>query len=103
MPNPSLNMPSSTRTVKTPIEVEAFALGAEDLKSVANQFKRLHNKKHQHAFRYYSHQWRTWGACFIQAAWRRYKKRKMAKELAQQENFFYMKISGKVTTVMGWW
>ncbi|KAL6960624.1 Cyclic nucleotide-gated ion channel 18 [Sarracenia purpurea var. burkii] len=92
MPNPSLNMPSSTRTVKTLTEVEAFALGAEDLKFVANQFKRLHSKKLQHAFRYYSHQWRTWGACFIQAAWRRCKKRKMAKELAQQESFFYMQI-----------
>jgi len=32
-------------------------------------------------FRFYSHQWRTWAACFIQAAWRRYKKRKEAAEL----------------------
>jgi len=55
MPNPSLNFPQSTRTVRSVTEVEAFALRAEDLKYVANQFKRLHSKRLQHAFRYYSH------------------------------------------------
>ncbi|KAE9449152.1 hypothetical protein C3L33_18948, partial [Rhododendron williamsianum] len=89
MPNPSINLPSSTRTVRTLSEVEAFALRSEDLKYVGNQFKRLHSKKLQHAFRYYSHQWRTWGGCYIQAAWRRYKKKKLAKELALQESSFY--------------
>ncbi|THU70926.1 hypothetical protein C4D60_Mb08t30140 [Musa balbisiana] len=89
MPNPSVNFPSSTRTVRALSEVEAFALRAEDLKFVASQFKRLHSKKLQHAFRFYSYQWRTWGACFIQAAWRRYKKRKLAKELAAQEYLYY--------------
>ncbi|CBI15055.3 unnamed protein product, partial [Vitis vinifera] len=86
MPTSSLNLPSSTRTVRSTTKVEAFALRAEDLKFVANQFKRLHSKKLQHAFRYYSHQWRTWGACFIQVAWRRLKRRKLAKELARQES-----------------
>ncbi|CAL9149911.1 unnamed protein product [Musa hybrid cultivar] len=89
MPNPSVNFPSSTRTVRALSEVEAFALRAEDLKFVASQFKRLHSKKLQHAFRFYSYQWRTWGACFIQTAWRRYKKRKLAKELAAQEYLYY--------------
>ncbi|CAL5325226.1 hypothetical protein CsSME_00004415 [Camellia sinensis var. sinensis] len=92
MPNSSLNLPSSTRTVRTLSEVEAFALRAEDLKFVANQFKHLHSKKLQHAFRYYSHQWRTWGACFLQAAWRRYQKKKLARELAQQESLYYALI-----------
>lgn len=86
MPTSSLHLPTSTRTVKTVTEVEAFALRADDLKFVANQFRRLHSKKLQHAFRYYSHQWRTWGACFIQAAWRRYKKKRLAEELARQES-----------------
>ena len=90
MPNSSLNLPSSTRTVTALTEVEAFALRAEDLKFVSSQFKRLHSKKLQHAFRYYSHQWRTWGACFIQAAWRRYWKKKLAKHLTRQESFYYM-------------
>lgn len=89
VPNSSLNLPSSTRTVKTLTEVEAFALKAEDLKFVATQFKRLHSMKLQHAFRYYSHQWRTWGACFIQAAWRRLKRKRLAKELDMQEKLYY--------------
>lgn len=90
MPNSTLNLPSSTRTVKALSEVEAFALQAEDLKFVASQFKRLHSKKLQHAFRYYSHQWRTWGACFIQAAWRRLQKRKATRELSLKERLYYM-------------
>ncbi|GLU11242.1 hypothetical protein SLE2022_280000 [Rubroshorea leprosula] len=89
MPNSTANLPTSTRTVLAKSEVEAFALQAEDLKFVAHQFKRLQSKKFQHSFRYYSHQWRTWGACFIQSAWRRYKKRKLAKELFEQESSFY--------------
>uniref|UniRef100_A0ACD6A1M4 Uncharacterized protein n=1 Tax=Avena sativa TaxID=4498 RepID=A0ACD6A1M4_AVESA len=89
MPNPSLNFPQSTRTVRSVTEVEAFALRAEDLKYVANQFKRLHSKRLQHAFRYYSHQWRSWGACFVQGAWRRHKKRKLAKELMKQEGLLF--------------
>lgn len=97
MANSSLNLPSSTRTVRALCEVEAFALRAEDLKFVANQFKRLHSKKLQHAFRYYSHQWRTWGACFIQAAWRRYQRRKMAREFARRESFNYMQIIQRET------
>ncbi|CAL0319981.1 unnamed protein product [Lupinus luteus] len=88
MATSSLNLPSSTRTVKTLTELEAFALRAEDLKFVASQFKRLHSKKLQHAFRYYSHQWRAWGACFIQAAWRRYRKRQLAMELLEKENMY---------------
>lgn len=87
LPKSALNLPSSTRTVKALIEVEAFALRAEDLKFVANQFRRLHSKKLQHTFRFYSHHWRTWAACFIQAAWRRYKRRKMAMDLARMESF----------------
>lgn len=85
LPNSTLNLPSSTRTVKALTEVEAFALQAEDLKFVASQFKRLHSKKLQHAFRYYSQQWRTWGACFLQAAWRKYQKRKATRELSLRE------------------
>ncbi|GAB4829764.1 Cyclic nucleotide-gated ion channel 18 [Ancistrocladus abbreviatus] len=90
LPTSTLNLPSSTRTVKALTEVEAFALRADDLKYVATQFKRLRSKRLQHAFRFYSHQWRMWGACFIQVAWRRYKKRKMAEELGRQESYYYM-------------
>ncbi|XXG64501.1 hypothetical protein AAC387_Pa05g2439 [Persea americana] len=82
----TLNLPSSTRIVKALVEVEAFALQAEDLKFVANQFRRLHSKKLQHTFRFYSYHWRTWAACFIQVAWRRFKRRKMEKDLSIHES-----------------
>ncbi|XP_051129562.1 probable cyclic nucleotide-gated ion channel 14 [Andrographis paniculata] len=92
LPKSTLNLPSSTRTVKALSEVEAFALRAEDLKFVANQFRRLHSKKLQHTFRYYSHHWRTWAVCFIQAAWRRHKKRMMAQSLSMRESFLLSQL-----------
>lgn len=84
-PKSGSNFPSSTRTVKALTEVEAFALVAEELKFVASQFRRLHSRQVQHTFRFYSQQWRTWAACFIQAAWRRYSKRK-SMELRRKED-----------------
>ncbi|KAK4482639.1 hypothetical protein RD792_009803 [Penstemon davidsonii] len=86
-PHLSLILPSSTRTVKAVSEVEAFALRVEDLKFVAAQFRRLHSKQLRHKFRFHSHQWRAWAVCFIQAAWRRYKRRKSAAELRALESF----------------
>ncbi|XP_073004348.1 probable cyclic nucleotide-gated ion channel 6 [Typha latifolia] len=83
-PKSSPNFPTSTRTVKALKEVEAFALVADELKFVASQFRRLHSRQVQHTFRFYSQQWRTWAASFIQAAWRRYSKRKLA-ELRRKE------------------
>ncbi|KAJ1377556.1 RmlC-like jelly roll fold [Sesbania bispinosa] len=85
-PHSSSNLPISTRTVQTLSEVEAFALKADDLKFVASQFRRLHSKQIRHTFRFYSQQWRTWAACFIQAAWRRYSKRKLEESLKEEEN-----------------
>ncbi|KAK9715916.1 hypothetical protein RND81_06G198500 [Saponaria officinalis] len=82
-PRSGSNLPSSTRTVRALTEVEAFALEAEELKYVASQFRRLHSRQVQHTFRFYSQQWRTWAARFIQAAWRRHLKRKM--ELRRKE------------------
>ena len=37
-------------------------------------------------FRYYSLHWRTWAACYIQAAWRRYHERKLYKSLREAED-----------------
>uniref|UniRef100_A0A2P2LDF2 Uncharacterized protein MANES_05G023700 n=1 Tax=Rhizophora mucronata TaxID=61149 RepID=A0A2P2LDF2_RHIMU len=85
-PQSSSNLPISTRTVKALTDVEAFALVSEDLKSVASQFRRLHHKDIQHTFRFCSVQWRTWAACFIQAAWRSYWRRKQAKSLRQAQD-----------------
>ncbi|KAK4745480.1 hypothetical protein SAY87_011792 [Trapa incisa] len=85
-PHSSSNLPISTRTVQALAEVEAFALMAEDLKFVASQFRRLHSKQLRHTFRFYSQQWRTWAACFIQAAWRRYARKKLEESLLEEEN-----------------
>ncbi|KAL3718795.1 hypothetical protein ACJRO7_003841 [Eucalyptus globulus] len=85
-PRPSIILPTSTRTVKAVTEVEAFSLAAEDLKFVASQFRRLHSKELKHKFRFYSHQWRTWAACFIQSAWRRYKMMKEEAKLRDSED-----------------
>ncbi|KAE8808725.1 putative cyclic nucleotide-gated ion channel 14 [Hordeum vulgare] len=87
LPKTNIHFPLSTRTVRSLTEVEAFALRAEDLKFVANQFRRLHSKKLQHTFRFYSHHWRTWGACFIQAAWRQHQRRKLSENLSRWESY----------------
>lgn len=84
-PNSSSNLPISTRTVESISEVEAFALMPDDLKLVASQFRRLHSKQLQHTFRFYSLQWKTWAACFIQAAWRRYCRKKIERSLREAE------------------
>ncbi|XP_024996086.1 cyclic nucleotide-gated ion channel 1 [Cynara cardunculus var. scolymus] len=84
-PNLSSSLPLSTRTVRPVTDVEAFALKADDLKFVASQFRRLHSKRLQHTFRYHSQQWRTWGACFIQVAWRRHCRKKQEQTLREEE------------------
>ncbi|KAI3907058.1 hypothetical protein MKX01_027959 [Papaver californicum] len=85
-PHTTANLPISTRTVQALSEVEGFALVADDLKFVASQFRRLHSKQLRHTFRFYSQQWRTWAACFIQAAWRRHCKKKLEESLREEED-----------------
>ncbi|KAF6166254.1 hypothetical protein GIB67_031038 [Kingdonia uniflora] len=92
-PCPNVILPTSTRTVKAIYEVEVFALIAEDLKFVASQFRRLHSKQLRHKFRFYSHQWRTWAACFMQAAWRQFKKRRNLSKLKARENLLLVAMS----------
>ncbi|KAJ4763371.1 cyclic nucleotide-gated channel 6 [Rhynchospora pubera] len=120
LPRNEIIYPSSTRTIRTLTEVEAFALKAEDLKIVSTsgleehgvevlgehatdtnaleraswlryqeRYRRLHSKKLQHKFRFYSHSWRTWAARCIQTAWRRrVSKRACATESSRWETFF---------------
>ncbi|KAL2464349.1 putative cyclic nucleotide-gated ion channel 5 [Forsythia ovata] len=99
-PKSGSNLPSSTRTVKALTEVEAFALTADELKFVASQFRRLHSRQVQHTFRFYSQQWRTWAACFIQAAWRRHCKRKIL-ELRRKEEEAAEELAGASTNASG--
>ncbi|GKV49987.1 hypothetical protein SLEP1_g56705 [Rubroshorea leprosula] len=84
-PQSSSHRPISTRTVQALSDVEAFALLADDLKFLAPQHRRLHSKQPQNIFRFYSVQWKTWAASFIQAAWRRYCRRKFLKLLREEE------------------
>ncbi|XP_061368769.1 protein CNGC15a-like isoform X2 [Gastrolobium bilobum] len=93
-PRPTVVLPSSTRTVKAITDVEAFALIAEDLTFVAAQFRRLHSKQLRHTFRFHSHQWRTWAACFIQSAWFRYKRMKETRDLKKKENLIMAYVPG---------
>ncbi|XP_051229294.1 putative cyclic nucleotide-gated ion channel 9 [Lolium perenne] len=98
-PKSGVSLPSSTRTVMALSEVEAFALHAEELKFVAGQFRRMHSKQVQHTFRFYSQQWRTWAATYIQAAWRRHLKRKAA-ELRRKEEEDEGRSSSFKTTIL---
>ncbi|KAM0909664.1 hypothetical protein ACQ4PT_014666 [Festuca glaucescens] len=91
-PNSTSSLPSSTRTVKPMSEVEGFALISEDLKFVATQFRRLHSKQLRHTFRFYSQQWRTWAACFIQAAWHRHCRKKIEDSLREKEERLQLAI-----------
>ncbi|KAA8516169.1 hypothetical protein F0562_019348 [Nyssa sinensis] len=93
-PNSSSSLPTSTRTVKAITDVEAFALVSDDLKFVASQYRRLHSRQLRHTFRYYSLQWRTWAACFLQAAWRRHYRRKLEKSLSEEEQDALAKEGG---------
>ncbi|KAD5961205.1 hypothetical protein R6Q59_014165 [Mikania micrantha] len=93
-PHTSSNLPISTRTVRALEEVEAFSLMADDLKFVASQFRRLHSKQLRHTFRFYSQQWRTWAACFIQAAWRRHCRKKLEDSLREEEDRLQSALTG---------
>ncbi|KAH7840126.1 hypothetical protein Vadar_012966 [Vaccinium darrowii] len=68
-PHSRAKHPISTRTVQALSEVEAFVLKADDLKFIASEFNWLHNQQLHHKFKFYSHQWRMWAACYIQAVW----------------------------------
>ncbi|KAL1191598.1 putative cyclic nucleotide-gated ion channel 3 [Cardamine amara subsp. amara] len=91
------HFPISSRTVQAQTEVEGFVLSADDLKFVANQYRRLHSKQLRHMFRNYSVQWQTWAACFIQAAWKRHCRRKLSKALREEENKLHNTLQNDVS------
>uniref|UniRef100_A0A6N2KFV9 Uncharacterized protein n=1 Tax=Salix viminalis TaxID=40686 RepID=A0A6N2KFV9_SALVM len=59
-------------TAEIPPRDEQYALNI----SLGHRF--LHGKQLRHTLRFHSQQWRTWAACSIQAAWRRYSKKKLS-------------------------
>ncbi|KAG5607056.1 hypothetical protein H5410_028548 [Solanum commersonii] len=74
----SSSLPISIRTVQAVTDIEAFALTADDLK-------------------YYSQQWRTWAACFIQVAWLRHFTKKLKKSLREEEDKLQVALAKEST------
>nr|XP_010321519.1 cyclic nucleotide-gated ion channel 1-like [Solanum lycopersicum] len=93
----SSSLPISTRTVQAVTDIESFSLTADDLKFVASQFRRLHSKQLQHTFRFFSQQWRTWAACFIQVAWRRHCRKKLENSLREEEDKLQVALAKEST------
>lgn len=70
-------LPLSVATLTTMDMTEVFALDAQDLRYITNQFRsKFANAKLKHTARYYSFSWRMWAAVTVQLAWRRYKARR---------------------------
>ncbi|KAJ4705869.1 Cyclic nucleotide-gated ion channel 1 [Melia azedarach] len=83
-PGSAPDLPVSTRTVRALTEIEGFVLMVDDLKFAASQFRQQNKEKLRRIFRFYSLPWRTWAACFIQAAWRRYVRTKLKESLHEE-------------------
>lgn len=83
-PSSSLHLPISTRTVQAITLVEAFVLKAEDFRSLVSQQSQGRPLKHN--FRFYTQNWRIWAACYVQEAWRRYRRKKLEESLRKEEN-----------------
>lgn len=85
-PDPLLNIPPSNCALSSATNVEAFAINADQLRAAVYQFWKGRNMQPLDIFRFYSHEWRTSKARVIQAAWCRYKKRKLERSLYTKEN-----------------
>ena len=48
-------------------------------------------------FRFFSQQWRTWAACFIQVAWRRHCRKKLEKSLREEEDKLQVALAKEST------
>ncbi|KAI7725445.1 hypothetical protein M8C21_009710 [Ambrosia artemisiifolia] len=96
----SQRLPFSTRTVRALTDVQAFTLVADELSFVVSQFRLFHDKRLKHIFRFYSQQWRTWAACFIQAAWRRHCKKKHGKILEENKRLLDALGTGSETSTL---
>ncbi|XP_038888707.1 cyclic nucleotide-gated ion channel 2-like [Benincasa hispida] len=67
-------LPSSLATFTCLQPVEAYGLDAPDLKYITKHFHYMFaSEKLKQTMRYYSSNWRTWGAVIIQFSWRRHR------------------------------
>lgn len=66
-------LPASSATFTCIEPTEAFALYSNHLRYITDHFRyKFANERLTRTARYYSSNWRTWGAVNIQMAWRRY-------------------------------
>ncbi|XP_075499655.1 cyclic nucleotide-gated ion channel 2-like [Primulina tabacum] len=69
-------LPHSSAAFTCLESTEAFALEANHLRYITDHFRyKFVNERVRRTARYYSSNWRTWGAVNIQLAWRRYMQR----------------------------
>lgn len=69
-------LPASSATFSCVEPIEAFAIEADDLQYVINHFRyKFASERLKRTARYYSSNWRTWGAVIIQLGWRSYRMR----------------------------
>lgn len=67
-------LPTSLATFSCVQPVEAYGLDALDLKYITEHFRyKFASEKIKRTMRYYSSNWRTWGAVIIQSSWRRHR------------------------------
>lgn len=87
-PDPLSNISLSNYALISVTNVEAFAINTDDLRATVYQYWQHRNRNMQplDIFKFYSQEWRTSKARVIQAAWCRYKKRKLEGSLYAKEN-----------------
>lgn len=77
-------LPASSATFECIEATEAFALDAPHLRYITEHFRyKFANERLKRTARYYSSNWRTWGAVNIQLAWRRYRVRTRGSVVAE--------------------
>ncbi|KAF5725388.1 hypothetical protein HS088_TW23G00110 [Tripterygium wilfordii] len=80
-------LPASSATFVCTEAGEAFGLDAKHLKYITDHFRyKFANERLKRTARYYSSNWRTWGAVNIQLSWRRYRMRTRGTVITVREN-----------------
>lgn len=80
-------LPASSATFVCVEATEAFGLDANHLRYITDHFRyKFANERLKRTARYYSSNWRTWGAVNIQFAWNRYRLRTRGPAIQATEN-----------------
>lgn len=80
-------LPTSSATFVCVESAEAFGLDADHLRFITDHFRyKFANERLKRTARYYSSNWRTWAAVYIQFAWQRYRQRTRGLVIPVEEN-----------------